>query len=169
MPQRPAGVAAPLSWPHLIALGVGAVVGTGILTLVGVGVDRAGPAVLISFGVAGLICLCAALMYAEMASLIPESGGAYTYAYAVLGEGAAWVVGWCLILEYSLVVSTVAVGWSGYAAPLLIGLGFPASLTAAPALGVSSTCPPLSLLAWWPVCCALARGKARGSMRCWCW
>ena len=102
-------------WPHLVALGVGAIVGTGILTLIGVGADRAGPAVLLSFVVAGAICACAALCYAEMATMIPASGSAYTYSYAVLGEVIAWVVGWSLILEYSLVVATVAVGWSGYA------------------------------------------------------
>ena len=121
----PAGerLARTLSWPHLVALGVGAIVGTGILTLIGVGADRAGPAVLLSFGVAGAICACAALCYAEMASAIPASGSAYTYSYAVLGEVIAWVVGWSLILEYSLVVSTVAVGWSGYATGFLHGLG----------------------------------------------
>src|SRR3954463_5277906 len=112
-----------LSWPHLVALGVGAIVGTGILTLIGVGADRAGPAVILSFAVAGAICACAALAYAEMATMIPASGSAYTYSYAVLGEVIAWVVGWSLILEYSLVVSTVAVGWSGYAVGFLKGLG----------------------------------------------
>ncbi|MBO9622999.1 MAG: amino acid permease [Sphingomonas sp.] len=112
-----------LSWPHLVALGVGAIVGTGILTLIGVGADRAGPAVLLSFAVAGLVCAAAALCYAEMATMIPASGSAYTYSYATLGEVIAWVVGWSLILEYSLVVATVAVGWSGYAVGFLGGLG----------------------------------------------
>ena len=112
-----------LSWPHLLALGVGAIVGTGILTLIGVGAGRAGPAVLLSFAVAGVICACAALAYAEMATMMPVSGSAYTYSYAVLGEIFAWVVGWSLILEYSLVVATVAVGWSGYAQGFLGGLG----------------------------------------------
>jgi APA family basic amino acid/polyamine antiporter len=128
-----------LSWPHLMALGVGAIVGTGILTLIGVGADRAGPAVLISFVVAGAICACAALCYAEMATMIPASGSAYTYSYAVLGELIAWVVGWSLILEYSLVVSTVAVGWSGYAVGFLKGLGIvlPNVLTHGPAVAGS--------------------------------
>ncbi|SHF08002.1 amino acid/polyamine/organocation transporter, APC superfamily (TC 2.A.3) [Thermomonas hydrothermalis] len=103
-----------LSWPHLIALGIGAIVGTGIYTLIGVGADKAGPAVLLSFVIAGLVCACAALAYAELATLMPAAGSAYTYSYAVLGELVAWVVGWSLILEYTLVVSTVAVGWSGY-------------------------------------------------------
>ena len=123
-----------LSWPHLIALGVGAIVGTGILTLTGVGAAKAGPAVILSFAIAGLICAAAALAYAEMATMMPASGSAYTYTYVVLGELIAWIVGWSLILEYSLVVSAVAVGWSGYASPLLIQwLGFPEWLTHAPA------------------------------------
>ena len=126
-----------LSWPHLVALGVGAIVGTGILTLIGVGADRAGPAVLLSFAVAGAICAAAALCYAEMATMIPASGSAYTYSYATLGEVIAWVVGWSLILEYSLVVATVAVGWSGYAVGFLKGLGIvlPDYLTHGPTLG----------------------------------
>jgi len=104
---------ATLSWPHLLALGVGAIVGTGILTLIGVGAGLAGPAVLVSFGLAGLVCACAALAYAELSTMMPAAGSAYTYSYAVLGELIAWIVGWSLILEYSLVVSAVAVGWSG--------------------------------------------------------
>ncbi|TDB27665.1 amino acid permease [Stenotrophomonas sp. ATCM1_4] len=103
-----------LSWPHLVALGIGAIVGTGIYTLIGVGADKAGPAVLLSFIIAGVICACAALAYAELSTMMPAAGSAYTYSYSALGETIAWVVGWSLILEYSLVVSTVAVGWSGY-------------------------------------------------------
>ena len=138
-----------LSWPHLVALGVGAIVGTGILTLIGVGADRAGPAVLLSFVVAGAICACAALCYAEMATMIPASGSAYTYSYAVLGEIIAWVVGWSLILEYSLVVSTVAVGWSGYAVGFLqgLGIGLPTALTAGPALGGVVNLPAVFIIA----------------------
>jgi len=103
-----------LSWPHLIALGIGAIVGTGIYTLTGVGADRAGPAVVLSFAIAGAVCAFAALAYAEMATLIPTAGSAYTYTYSVIGESIAWIVGWSLILEYSLACSTVAVGWSAY-------------------------------------------------------
>jgi basic amino acid/polyamine antiporter, APA family len=137
-----------LSWPHLLALGVGAIVGTGILTLIGVGADRAGPAVLLSFGIAGLICACAALAYAEMATMMPASGSAYTYSYAVLGEIIAWVVGWSLILEYSLVVSAVAVGWSGYANGFLSGIGvhLPLALTAGPALGGVVNLPAVAII-----------------------
>jgi len=126
-----------LSWPHLVALGIGAIVGTGIYTLIGVGANLAGPAVLLSFVVAGVVCACAALAYAEMATLMPAAGSAYTYSYTVLGESIAWVVGWSLILEYSLVVSTVAVGWSGYAVGFLKGMGveLPAMLTVGPHAG----------------------------------
>ena len=122
-----------LSWPHLVALGVGAIVGTGILTLTGVGAAKAGPAVILSFAIAGIICAAAALAYAEMATMIPASGSAYTYSYVVLGELIAWFVGWSLILEYSLVVSAVAVGWSAYASPLLMEwASFPEWLTHGP-------------------------------------
>jgi APA family basic amino acid/polyamine antiporter len=142
-----ARLAPTLSWPHLIALGVGSIVGTGILTLIGTGVGRAGPAILLSFAIAGVICACAALAYSEMATMMPASGGAYTYSYAVLGEVIAWVVGWSLILEYSLVVSTVAVGWSGFAAPLLIANGFPPTLTEGPSLGGIANLPAIFIIA----------------------
>lgn len=112
-----------LAWPHLVALGIGGIVGTGIYTLIGVGVDRAGPAILLAFVIAGFISACSAFAYAELATMMPVSGGAYTYTYAAFGEVLAWVVGWSLILEYSLVVSTVAVGWSAYVAGFLNGLG----------------------------------------------
>lgn len=136
-----------LGWPHLIALGVGAIVGTGILTLIGVGADKAGPAVILSFAVAGLICACAALAYAEMATMIPASGSAYTYSYVVIGELVAWIVGWSLILEYSLVVSAVAVGWSGYAAPLLAGYaGVPMALMQGPELGGIVNLPAIFII-----------------------
>ncbi|MBY0583008.1 MAG: amino acid permease [Sphingomonas sp.] len=149
--DRPAEhrMARTLGWPHLVAMGVGAIVGTGILTLIGVGADRAGPAVLLSFAVAGAICAAAALCYAEMATMIPASGSAYTYSYAVLGEIFAWIVGWSLILEYSLVVSTVAVGWSGYAVGFLKGLGVevPAALANGPALGGVINAPAVFIIA----------------------
>ena len=146
-PHRSGMMVPTLSWPHLLALGIGSIVGTGILTLIGVGVDRAGPAVLLSFAIAGAICACAALAYAEMATMMPAAGSAYTYSYAVLGELIAWIVGWSLILEYSLVVSTVAVGWSGYAAPLLTSIGFPAALTVGPEVGGIVNLPAIFIIA----------------------
>jgi APA family basic amino acid/polyamine antiporter len=126
-----------LSWPHLVALGVGAIVGTGIYTLIGVGAERAGPAVILAFVIAGIVCVCAALAYAELATMIPVSGSAYTYSYSALGEGAAWMVGWSLILEYTVVCSAVAVGWAGYFSGMMEGIGFglPAALTMAPSQG----------------------------------
>ena len=137
-----------LGWPHLVALGVGAIVGTGILTLIGVGADKAGPAVVVSFAIAGLICACAALAYAELATMIPASGSAYTYTYVVAGELLGWIVGWSLILEYSLVVSAVAVGWSGYAAPLLQAwAGVPMSLMQGPELGGVVNLPAIFIIA----------------------
>ena len=146
-PQATA-LARTLSWPHLVALGVGAIVGTGILTLIGVGAGLAGPSVILSFVIAGAICACAALAYAEMATMIPASGSAYTYSYVVIGEVIAWVIGWSLILEYSLVVSTVAVGWSGYAAPLLqSAFGFPDALMKSPELGGVLNLPAVFIIA----------------------
>lgn len=126
-----------LSWPHLVALGVGAIVGTGIYTLIGVGADRAGPAVVLAFAIAGVVCACAALAYAELATMMPAAGSAYTYSYAVIGEPVAWVVGWALILEYTVVCAAVAVGWSGYAAGFLrsAGIDLPAELLAGPHAG----------------------------------
>lgn len=142
-------LAATLSWWHLVALGVGGVVGTGIYTLVGVGANLAGPAVILSFLVAGVICTCAALAYAEVAAMIPASGSAYTYSYVALGEVFAWVVGWSLILEYSLVVSAVAVGWSGYASGFLqgIGLSLPSALAAGPYAGGVVNLPAIIIIA----------------------
>jgi len=100
---------------QLSSLGVGAIIGTGIFVLVGVAAhDRTGPALMLSFVVAGLTCIFAALCYAEFASMVPVAGSAYTYAYATLGELFAWIIGWDLILEYAVASSTVAHGWSHY-------------------------------------------------------
>jgi APA family basic amino acid/polyamine antiporter len=144
-PFRPLGAeAAPghalaktLGWPHLIALGVGAIVGTGIYTLTGVGAERAGPAVILAFAIAGAVCACAALAYAELATMIPAAGSAYTFTYTALGETFAWVVGWSLILEYSLACSTVAVGWSGYLVGWIqaVGIHLPPALLSGPHAG----------------------------------
>jgi basic amino acid/polyamine antiporter, APA family len=147
-----------LSWPHLVALGVGAIVGTGILTLIGVGAGKAGPAVILSFAIAGVICACASLAYAEVATMIPASGSAYTYSYTVFGELIAWMVGVALILEYTLVVSAVAVGWSGYAAGFLssVGLGLPDALVQGPELGGVLNLPAIFII--WVVAGLLIAG-----------
>ncbi len=105
---------------NLITLGIGAIVGAGIFVLTGqAAAEYAGPAVTISFIVAGLACAFAGLCYAEFASMIPISGSAYTYAYATLGEFFAWIIGWDLILEYLFGAATVSVGWSGYVVSFL--------------------------------------------------
>jgi len=119
-----------LSWYHLVALGVGAIVGTGIYTLTGVGAGLAGPGVMLSFLIAGAVCACAALCYAELSTMIPASGSAYTYSYVAMGEPVAWFVGWSLILEYTLVCAAVAVGWSAHAQGLFQMAGFPPELLA---------------------------------------
>jgi APA family basic amino acid/polyamine antiporter len=104
---------------QLTMLGVGAVIGTGIFVLTAEAAQKAGPGMMLSFVVAGLVCAVTALCYAELASMVPVSGSAYTYSYAVLGELIAWIVGWALILEYTVAASAVAVGWSNYFVPLV--------------------------------------------------
>ncbi len=119
----------------LTALGVGAIIGTGIFVLTGVAAhDRTGPALILSFVVAGIACIFAALCYGEFASMVPVAGSAYTYAYATLGEFFAWIIGWDLVLEYAVGSSTVAHGWSAHFQDLLhsFGLGIPAALRTAP-------------------------------------
>ena len=104
-----------LSAINLIALGVGGIIGAGIFILTGhAAAANAGPAVAISFLLGAVACAFAGLCYAEMASSVPISGSAYTYAYATLGELTAWIIGWDLILEYAVGATTVAIGWSGY-------------------------------------------------------
>jgi APA family basic amino acid/polyamine antiporter len=120
---------------HLIFLGVGAIVGAGIFVMTGhVAAQYAGPAVTLSIVLAGVTCAFAGLCYAEFASLIPIAGSAYTYAYSTLGEIFAWIIGWDLILEYSVGATTVAIGWSGYVVSFLkgVGINFPAALADAP-------------------------------------
>lgn len=110
---------------QLSALGVGAIIGTGIFVLVGVAAhDRTGPALMLSFVASGMTCIFAALCYAEFASMVPVAGSAYTYAYATLGELFAWIIGWDLILEYAVASSTVAHGWSHYFQDFIAFFGF---------------------------------------------
>src|SRR6188472_2635261 len=117
---------------NLVFLGIGCIIGAGIFVRTGnAAALHAGPAVLISYAIAGVICAFAGLCYAELASTLPVSGSAYTYSYTTIGEFAAWVMGALLLLEYGLAASVVAVGWSGYVVSLLgdIGLHIPADLT----------------------------------------
>lgn len=124
---------------QLTMLGIGGVIGTGIFVLTAEAAQKAGPGMLVSFIIAGLVCVGTALCYAELAAMVPVAGSAYTYSYAVLGELVAWLVGWALILEYAVAASAVAVGWSGYIVGLLAHLStpilLPAALTAGPYAG----------------------------------
>jgi APA family basic amino acid/polyamine antiporter len=128
------GLAKSLSVWHLVALGVGAVIGAGIFTVVGVATSQSGPAVVLSFVIAAIVCAIAGLAYAEMASMLPLGGSAYTYAYASFGELVAWVLGWALVLEYAIGNMAVASGFSANVTPLLdsVGLHVPAALRAPP-------------------------------------
>jgi basic amino acid/polyamine antiporter, APA family len=104
---------------QLTMLGIGAVIGTGIFVLTAEAAQKAGPGMMLAFVIAGIVCAVAALCYAEMAAMVPVSGSAYTYSYAVMGELIAWMVGWALILEYAVAAGAVSVGWSGYVVGLL--------------------------------------------------
>jgi APA family basic amino acid/polyamine antiporter len=99
---------------QLTMLGIGGTIGTGIFVLTATAASKAGPAMMVSFVICGVVCLLTALAYSELAAMIPVSGSAYTFSYATFGEVAAWVVGWALVLEYAIASSAVAVGWSGY-------------------------------------------------------
>ena len=126
---------------HLILLGIGAIIGAGIFVITGqAAAQHAGPAIVISFVLAGIACALAALCYAEFAAMLPVSGSAYSYSYATLGEYVAWFVGWSLVLEYLFTVATVAAGWSGYFNKLLsmisgwigVNISLPEILASAP-------------------------------------
>src|ERR1700746_1682540 len=120
---------------QLSSLGIGAIIGTGIFVLTGVAAhDKTGPALILSFVVAGLACIFAALCYAEFASMVPVAGSAYTYAYATLGELFAWIIGWDLILEYAVASMTVAHGGSKNFQDIIGGVGVhvPKALSNAP-------------------------------------
>ena len=121
---------------QLTLFGVGAIIGTGIFVLTSVGAQKAGPGTLISFIIAGAVCVVAALCYAEISSMIPVAGSAYTYSYAVQGEFLAWTVGWALLLEYAVGASAVSVGWSNYFIDTVMqrswGIDFPDWLSSGP-------------------------------------
>src|SRR4026207_1267241 len=117
---------------NLVSLGIGCIIGAGIFVRTGnAAALHAGPAVLFSYAIAGVICAFAGLCYAELSSTLPVSGSAYTYSYATIGEFAAWVMGALLLLEYGLAASVAAVGWAGYMVSLLgdVGINIPAYLT----------------------------------------
>ncbi len=125
---------------QLTLFGIGCVIGTGIFVLTAAGAQKAGPGLLLAFAIAGAICIVAALCYAEIASMLPVAGSAYTYTYSVMGELLAWTVGWALVLEYAVAASAVSVGWSGYFSGTILneflGIQLPAYLAAGPlALG----------------------------------
>src|SRR3954452_11920838 len=128
----------------LTALGIGAVIGTGIFVIIGEGIGLAGPAVIISFILAAVTCVFSALSYAELASSIPVSGSAYTYSYATLGELTAWIIVWDLILEYGVSVAAIAVGWGGNLNAFLdsaFGFALPEAIATSPEDGGVFTLP----------------------------
>ena len=125
---------------QLTLLGIGSVIGTGIFVLTASGAQKAGPGLMLAFIIAGLVCIVAALCYAEIAAMVPVAGSAYTYTYATMGETLAWTVGWALIMEYAIAAAAVSVGWSGYFTGTILhqfmGIDLPPYLSAGPlALG----------------------------------
>ncbi|HQE06986.1 MULTISPECIES: amino acid permease [Thermomonas] len=119
---------------QLTMLGIGAIIGTGIFVLTAEAGQKAGPAMMVAFVIAAVVCALAALAYSELASMVPVAGSAYTYTYAVMGEAIAWTVGWALVLEYAVAAGAVAVGWSGYMNGLLAsaGIELPTALKTGP-------------------------------------
>ena len=139
---------------QLTMLGVGAIIGTGIFVLTAEAAQKAGPGMMWSFVIAGFVCAVAALCYSELASMVPVSGSAYTYTYAVMGELLAWMVGWALILEYAVAASAVSVGWSGYFVGLMrdyVHVNIPTALANGPYAGGIINLPALviALLVTW--------------------
>jgi basic amino acid/polyamine antiporter, APA family len=133
----------------LSALGLGAIIGTGIFVIIGEAITDSGPSILLSFVLAGVTCAFSALSYAELASTIPVSGSAYTYAYATLGELVAWIIGWDLILEYGVSVAAIAVGWGQYFNELLdsaFGFTLPGSIANPPGEGGEVNVPAVFIV-----------------------
>ncbi len=149
----------------LTALGLGAIIGTGIFVVIGEAIGDSGPAIILSFVLAGVTCAFSALAFAELASSIPVAGSAYTYSYATLGELVAWIIGWDLILEYAVSVAAVAVGWGQYfndLADSLFGFKLPAALANPPGEGGSFNLPAVFIvLAVTAVLCIGVRESAR--------
>ncbi|KAA5838362.1 amino acid permease [Saccharopolyspora hirsuta] len=150
-----------LGLPQLTMIGVGAIIGAGIFSLAGaVARDVAGPAVLVSFLIAGAASLCAAFAYAEFAGMVPRAGSSYTYAAAVLGEVVGWIIGWDLLLEYTAIVATVSIGMSGYAGFLLesVGVELPVWMLGAPGTGEGHRVDLIAMLICLGVAWLLNRG-----------
>ncbi|CAM03149.1 amino acid permease [Saccharopolyspora erythraea] len=150
-----------LGLPQLTMIGVGAIIGAGIFSLAGaVARDIAGPAVLVSFLIAGAASLCAAFAYAEFAGMVPRAGSSYTYAAAVLGEVVGWIIGWDLLLEYTAIVATVSIGMSGYVGYLLevVGVDLPLWMQGAPGTGEGHRVDLIAMLICLGVAWLLNRG-----------
>jgi basic amino acid/polyamine antiporter, APA family len=133
----------------LTALGIGAIIGTGIFVIIGEAIGDSGPAIVLSFVLAGVTCIFSALSYAELASTIPVAGSAYTYSYATMGELIAWIIGWDLILEYGVSVAAVAVGWGQYLSDLLdslFGITLPGAIANPPGEGGTVNIPAAFLV-----------------------
>jgi APA family basic amino acid/polyamine antiporter len=149
----------------LTAMGLGAIIGTGIFVIIGEAISLSGPAIVLSFALAGVTCVFSALSYSELASTIPVSGSAYTYSYATLGELVAWIIGWDLILEYGVSVAAVAVGWGGYLQSLLdslFGINLPDAIAGPPGDGGTVNVPAVFLvLAVTALLCVGVRESAR--------
>jgi APA family basic amino acid/polyamine antiporter len=150
---------------HLTMISIGATLGTGIFVVLGQAVPKAGPAIVLSFVLAGITALFSALSYAELAGLIPASGSSYSYTYATLGEIVAWVCGWCLVLEYGVSVAAVAVGWGQYVNELLhlvIGVRIPDVLSQPPGAGGIVNIPAVLVVV---ISMVVLLGGAKGSAR----
>jgi APA family basic amino acid/polyamine antiporter len=151
--QLPPELERRLSSVQLLFLGVGAIIGAGVFVMTGTAAAQyAGPAIVVSFGIAAIACLCSGLCYAELASMFPQAAGAYSFARIALGELGGWVVGWCLLLEYLVAAAAVASGWSGYftSACAAAGLTLPHGLSSAPVnLPATAIVSALSACAMW--------------------
>jgi APA family basic amino acid/polyamine antiporter len=133
----------------LTLLGIGAIIGTGIFVIIGEAIALSGPGIVVSFLLAGVTCVFSALAYAELASTLPVSGSAYTYAYATMGEALAWIIGWDLLLEYGVAVAAVSVGWGAYFVELLdsvFGVTLSDSIRLPPGDGGDVNVPALMLV-----------------------
>ena len=148
---------------QLIAIGIGAIVGTGVFTFTGIAAQTAGPAVMLSFALAGLTCIFVALAYTEVAAAIPSSGGVYTYSYASLGEILAWLVGWVAILQFASGAIVVSMGWSGYVVGILnqMGIDLPKEFTVGAFDGGILNIP--AMLVVWVMSLLLVKGTEESS------